>query len=145
MASALLHRTLYTFSVVLSTLSRTSIVADALKKFLDGFVAALVHRTTATPPAATHTGKTLLLEIPPVRLSRREEKREEEEQGLDVCELSVFLFRSERSVLSEGWDAFPVVLNGQQLTWSRVLYVSLRSLPHAQHMKIGRASCRERV
>lgn len=102
MASALLHRTLYTFSVILSTLSRTSIVADALKKFLDGFVAALVHRTTATPPAATHTGKTLLLEIPPVRLSRREEKREEEEQGLDVCELSVFLFRSERSVLSEG-------------------------------------------
>ena len=102
MSFELLHRTLYTLSVVLSTLSRTSIVADALKKFLDGFVASLVHRTTAIPPTATHTGKTLLLEIPPVRLSRREEKREEEEQGLDVCELSVFLFRSERSVLSEG-------------------------------------------
>ena len=45
----------------------------------------------------------------------------------------ISLFLSSRGLI-DGWDAFPVVLNGQQLTWSRVLYVSLRSLPHAQHM-----------
>ena len=42
----------------------------------------------------------------------------------------ISLFLNSRGLI-DGWDTFPVVLNGQQLTWSRVLYGSLPSLPHA--------------
>lgn len=45
----------------------------------------------------------------------------------------IALFLNSRG-LTDGWDTFPVVLNGRQLSWSRVLFVVPSPLSHSQHM-----------